>query len=178
MLWHVLSSYIFEVYLNCFYFFSNFLNKTNGQTWSAEVNKNLYFETEIILFFLHRHCFSLNQQEHENETAWLVTVGYCRNISKLFEAIRASSRQHLCVWVCYNHPTGTVLRLCPGPGEDEESVHHHVRDADPCFFFLAVLHALLLHPCLNSDDTLCSLLACSSEMFRHLLFLFWPQQRS
>jgi len=31
LLWHVLSSYIFEVYLNYFYFFSNFLNKTNDQ---------------------------------------------------------------------------------------------------------------------------------------------------
>ena len=47
LLWYVLSSYIFEVYLNCFYFF-NFLNKINSQIWSAKVNKYLYFETEIV----------------------------------------------------------------------------------------------------------------------------------
>ena len=48
LLWHVLSSYIFEVYLTCFYFFLNFLNKTNDQTWSAEVNKYLYCGTEVV----------------------------------------------------------------------------------------------------------------------------------
>ena len=48
LLWHVLSSHIFKVYLNCFYFFLNFLNKTNGQTWSANVNKYLYFGTEVV----------------------------------------------------------------------------------------------------------------------------------
>ena len=45
LLWYVLSSYIFEVYLNCFIFFLNFLNKTNGHT--TKINKYLYFGTEV-----------------------------------------------------------------------------------------------------------------------------------
>ena len=48
LLWKVLLPYTFKVYLNCFYFFSIFLNKANGQTWSAEVNKCLYFGTEVV----------------------------------------------------------------------------------------------------------------------------------
>ena len=48
LLWHVLSSYIFEVYLNHFYFFSDFLNKMNGR--SAEINKCLYFGTEVVVY--------------------------------------------------------------------------------------------------------------------------------
>jgi hypothetical protein len=38
LLWHVLSSYIFEVHHNCFYISTNFLNKTNDQTvmWRSQ----------------------------------------------------------------------------------------------------------------------------------------------
>jgi hypothetical protein len=46
LLWHVLSSYVFQVYHNYFYIFTNFLNETNGQIWSAEVKRCKYFGTE------------------------------------------------------------------------------------------------------------------------------------
>ena len=48
----------FKYIIIVFTFFINFLNKTNGQTWIAEVDKCLYFGTEGVFFsFFFRKIF-------------------------------------------------------------------------------------------------------------------------
>jgi hypothetical protein len=44
------SHYIYFKYIIIvFYIFTNFLNKTNGQTCTTEIEECLYFETEGVL---------------------------------------------------------------------------------------------------------------------------------